>query len=477
MRPRVARFREAYNERNHSPHALRPLLQARPAVTNASAVWKDKAMDATANGSESPERDEHLAGVAMPHEHVLTHIPITPRTRNVLIGIAVAAALLLMWRASGVVQLVIVGAAVAVVLSYPVRLLSRVLPRGVAMLVVILAALFAFAVALVILIPIAAAQLGSLLQSLPSIGDQLDSRLRWVLDLLARRGLLRTSPEQAMREIENTFINRANGLAESVLTTAFNSLSGALGWIFQAFSIILVAVYLLADSGRIKALFIRAFPFVYRDDAAELWDDVGHNLSRYLGGLLVSLAFQGIAATSMLLLLHVPYALLLGLWTTVAAIIPVIGSYFAAIPAILVALFVSPMTAVFVAITYFAINMIDGNLIAPRVQGKALDVPPLLVFLAVIAGGQIAGFWGILLAVPMLAVLRAVWVFFDQRLVVRPDAHQAYALARATARSSGDQASGGAASGRPEVTLSVVAGVDGEEVSRSVEVTRDGETV
>ena len=79
----------------------------------------------------------------------------------------------------------------------------------------------------------------------------------------------------------------------------------------------------------------------------------------------------------MLLLLHVPYALLLGLWTTVAAIIPVIGSYFAAFPAIIVALFVSPTTAIFVAITYFAINMIDGNLIAPRVQGKALDVPPL----------------------------------------------------------------------------------------------------
>ncbi|HEU5433809.1 MAG TPA: AI-2E family transporter [Thermomicrobiales bacterium] len=434
-------------------------------------------MDATVDGSESQKAgDDHLANVAMPRDHVLTHIPITPRTRNVLIGIAVAAVLLLMWRAPGVVQLVIVGAAVAVVLSFPVRALSRVLPRGIAMLVVILAALLAFAVALVVLIPIAAAQLGSLLNNLPAIGDELDRRLRWVLDSLASHGMLRTSPAQAMSELETTFINRANGLAEGVLTNAFNSLSGALGWIFQAFSIILVAVYLLADSGRIKSLFIRSFPFVYRDDAAELWDDVGHNLSRYLGGLLISLAFQGVAATTMLLLLHVPYALLLGLWTTVAAIIPVIGSYFAAFPAILVALFISPMTAVFVAVTYFAINMIDGNLIAPRVQGKALDVPPLLVFLAVIAGGQIAGFWGILLAVPTLAVLRAVWVFFDQRLVVRPDAHQAYALARAAVHvSEGPAAETAAAAGGTTVTVQVVAGANGEETSKTIEVTPEGE--
>jgi predicted PurR-regulated permease PerM len=442
-------------------------------------LGKGEPMVTTVNGSESHEpEDEHLAKVEMPREHVLTHIPITPRTRNVLIGIAVAAVLLLMWRAPGVVQLVIVGAAVAVVLSYPVRALSRILPRGLAMLVVIVAALFAFAVALVILIPIAAAQLGSLLNSLPAIGDELDRRLRWVLDLLASRGVLRTSPAQAMTEIENTFITRANGLAEAVLTNAFNSLSGALGWVFQVFSIILVAVYLLADSGRIKALFIRAFPFVYRDDAAELWDDVGHNLSRYLGGLLVSLAFQGVAATTMLLFLHVPYALLLGMWTTVAAIIPVIGSYFAAFPAIIVALFVSPTTAIFVAITYFAINMIDGNLIAPRVQGKALDVPPLLVFLAVIAGGQIAGFWGILLAVPMLAVLRAIWVFFDQRLEVRPDAHQAYALARAAVHHAASEASVETpASGGATVTVRVVAGADGEETVKTLEVTRDGEIV
>src|SRR5581483_5657476 len=176
---------------------------------------------------------------------------------------------------------------------------------------------------------------------------------------------------------------------------------------------------------------------------------------------------------------HVPYALLLGLWTTVAAIIPVIGSYFAAGPAIIVALFVSPMTAVYVAITYFAINMIDGNLIAPRVQGKAIDVPPLLVFLAVIAGGQIAGFWGILLAVPMLAVLRAVWVFFDQRLVVRPDAHQAYALARASIRSAAaPDASGGAPSSTgPTVTVQVVAGSDGGETSKTIEVRPGGEIV
>jgi predicted PurR-regulated permease PerM len=158
----------------------------------------------------------------------------------------------------------------------------------------------------------------------------------------------------------------------------------------------------------------------YRDDALVLWTDVVHALSRYLSGLLISLAFQGVASTIALTMLGVPFSLLLGIWTAAGAIVPYVGSYIGGIPATIVAFTVSPTTGILTALAYVAINFIDGNLIAPRVQGQAIRVSPLFIFLAVIAGGQIAGIWGALMAVPILAVIRVVWDFLQERVVVVP---------------------------------------------------------
>ena len=193
-----------------------------------------------------------------------------------------------------------------------------------------------------------------------------------------------------------------------------------MGGVFTTLSVILIAAYLLADGERFRVGCIRFLPVQYRDDALVLWTDVVDALSRYLTGLLVSLSFQGVASTVALTLLGVPYALLLGIWTTIGAIIPFLGSYIGGIPATIVAFTVSPTVGILTALTYVVINFVDGNLIAPRVQGNAIRVSPLFVFLAVIAGGQIAGIWGALMAVPILAVGRVVFDFLLERVVVVP---------------------------------------------------------
>src|SRR5262245_19074732 len=151
-----------------------------------------------------------------------------------------------------------------------------------------------------------------------------------------------------------------------------------------------------------------------------LWTEIVHALSRYLSGLLISMAFQGVASTVALTMLGVPFSLLLGIWTAAGAIVPYIGSYIGGIPATIVAFTVSPTTGILTALSYVAINFIDGNLIAPRVQGQAIRVSPLFIFLAVIAGGQIAGIWGALMAVPILAVIRVVYDFLQERVIVVP---------------------------------------------------------
>jgi predicted PurR-regulated permease PerM len=349
----------------------------------------------------------------------LTQIPITPRTRNILIAVMAGALLFVFWKAPSVPRMLLTGAAVALILSFPVRLLSRFIPRGAAIAIVVLAMLASLAIAGAVLVPIAVSQLASLAVQAPLVLNEGYRYSREVVEELVRRGVLDTSPEDAMAQLQRNGAERFEAVAQEVVTRAFDTLSGTVNGVFTALSVILIAVYLLVDGERFKNAIIRLLPRQYRDDALALWEDVGWALSRYLGGLLISLIFQGTASTIALLSLNVPYAILLGIWTTLAAIVPFVGSYFGAIPAAIVGFTVSPTTGILVILSYVVINFIDGNLIAPRVQGQAIRVPPLLIFLAVITGGQIAGIWGALIAVPILAVVRVFVDFIQQRVVVQ----------------------------------------------------------
>lgn len=350
----------------------------------------------------------------------LTQIPISPRTRNILIAVVVGLFLLLFWMAPTLPKLLLSGMAVALILSFPVKYLSRIIPRGFAIAIVVLALLAVLVLAGLLLVPLAVSQLVGLAEQTPQLLEQGYSLSREVIDDLDKRGLLDTTPDEAMTQLQQTGASRVEGLLQEVVSRAFETLSGTVAGVFTALSTILIAAYLLVDGDRFRTGLIRMLPVQYRDDALLLWHDVVHALSRYLSGLLVSLTFQGVTSTVVLSLLGVPYALLLGIWTTLAAIVPYIGSYIGGTPATIVAFTVSPTVGILTALTYVMINFVDGNLIAPRVQGQAIRVSPLFIFLAVIAGGQIAGIWGALMAVPALAVARVVFDFLQERVVVVP---------------------------------------------------------
>jgi predicted PurR-regulated permease PerM len=350
----------------------------------------------------------------------LTHIPVSPRTRNILLLIVVGLILLIFWKAPTLPKLLLTGMAVALVLSFPVKYLSKIIPRGIAIAIVVVALLALLVVGAIVLVPLAVAQLASLAEQAPRLLEEAYGWARSVVENLAARGLLDTTPDEAMADLQRTGAQRVDGLLGDVVTRAFDTLSGTVGGVFTTLSVILIAAYLLADGERFKLGSIRFLPVQYRDDALVLFSDVIDALSRYLSGLLVSLTFQGVASTVALTLLGVPFAILLGIWTAIGAIVPFIGSYIGGIPATIVAFTVSPTIGILTALAYVLINFIDGNLIAPRVQGNAIRVSPLFVFLAVIAGGQIAGIWGALMAVPILAVVRVVFDFLMERVVVVP---------------------------------------------------------
>jgi predicted PurR-regulated permease PerM len=193
-------------------------------------------------------------------------------------------------------------------------------------------------------------------------------------------------------------------------------ISVTFGIALTLFGVIFVAVYLLANVRKLKAAYLRAAPKRYRSDARELWDAFAYSLTRYLSGLGLDMFAQGALSAVGLFLLGVPYALLLGTWVALTAVIPYLGAWLGAVPGVVVALTISPTKALLTALLFLAIQQLDGNVLQPAIQGRVLNLPSILVFLAVIAGGEIAGLLGVIFAVPTLAVLKVLFDFFRTRL-------------------------------------------------------------
>lgn len=361
----------------------------------------------------SPEHTTRAAGP--------TPIRISRRTALLLAGAAIVALILLLRAAPVIVTVVLGGGILALVLSFPVRLLTRRISRWWAIAIVVVAFLLLVLVALLTLVPLLVRQLTELVLAAPGLAEQAEATALEVMEPLRASGLLPAEPSEVISRVRQGLANSAQTIAQSVLSGTVDLLSGAVGTLFQLFGMVFVGVYLLADIRRFKAAYLRAVPRRYRHDAQTLWEDLAHSQSRFLGGLLLSLAIQGVLAMVALWFLGVPYAFLLGLWTAVTAILPYIGAWLAGIPATILALFVSPLTAVLTALAYIAINQLEGNILTPRIQGEAVQVHPLLIFLAVLAGGEIAGLAGAALAVPAVAILRVLTAFVVERLrVERP---------------------------------------------------------
>lgn len=318
----------------------------------------------------------------------------------------------------------------AIVLSFPVRALSHVMPRGLAILVTVLVLVGVVVLAFLFLVPLLIQQLSTLIARIPTIANTANLALIDVIRFLDERQLLPGSdPREFGEDLVANLFGRAQNLTENLLRSLIGFIPRAFNFGIALFGVLFIAVYLLVDIRKVKAAYLKAAPMRYRRDARDLWEAFGDSLSRYLGGLTVVVVIQGLLAGLALYLLDVPYAILLGVWVSATAIIPYLGAFLGGIPAVVVAAVFedanptieSTTTRVLaVVVVYVLIQQLEGNFLTPRIQGNALKVHPIIVLLAVIGGGELAGLAGVIFAVPAVAVIRVFFDFFRARLRTVP---------------------------------------------------------
>ena len=194
--------------------------------------------------------------------------------------------------------------------------------------------------------------------------------------------------------------------------------------LFSLILIVVISIYMLLDMQRLERAIDKRFPPY---GGTPLTQRIEGALWGYLKGQAILSTVIGASAGVGMYVLGVTglvdgaqhYALLFGLWTAFIEVIPYIGPWLSAVPPAVYALFVDPpWGVVWVALLFLVIYQVEGHIVVPNVMANALRLHPLLVIFGLLAGGELYGIAGVLVALPTMAGGRAIWEFFRERITL-----------------------------------------------------------
>lgn len=200
---------------------------------------------------------------------------------------------------------------------------------------------------------------------------------------------------------------------ENITQNAFSVTTKVFGGVISALSIIAISFYLLLYRETVNNSFINLFSGRYQPKVDKTMKQVEEKLGSWLRGQLILSGSIGILTWVILTVLGVEFALPLAVLAGILEIVPTIGPIIAAIPAIIVALSVSPVLAIIVAVSYFFIQLFENNFLVPRIMQRAVGLNPIVIIIGIIVGGQLLGIVGALLAIPFISLLVVIYKNLD----------------------------------------------------------------
>ena len=245
-------------------------------------------------------------------------------------------------------------------------------------------------------------------QNMPSY---LDSIANWLIETAAKLNLKLSSDDL---DLLNSFWQSLGNLisqnTQDIVTLAGKLLLGIGTGVFDTFIAFIVAFYLLADASRYKRLTKRLLRSFMKDETKynntlSFIHESDSVMGRYIGGRLIQLLIFTILACIGFGVVGLDYFLLVGVMVGVLNIIPYIGPWIAAIPALILALLESPATALWTLVVIIALQLLDNFVLGPRILGDRLRVSPLWIFVGIIIGGAMFGLPGMLLGAPAVAII------------------------------------------------------------------------
>lgn len=311
------------------------------------------------------------------------------RLHPLLVALLVTGLALLAWRLVNVLLVAFGGVLVAVLLRHLAAKLSRWarLPVGAALAAVVLAIVLLGVLFVLSVGPQVAVQFEQLWRALPRALQRFRdfvAQYEWGRDLLAAGG----PPHPG------ALLSMASGL----LGTVFTALTDVI-------LVIVLALFLAADPAPYCGGLLRLVPPARRARAAEVLDALGSGLWRWILGQSIAMLAVGMITAAGLALLGIPLALALGILAGLLNVIPYLGPILSGAPAVLIAFAQSPADALYTLLLFVFIQNLEGYVLTPMLQRRAVSIPPALGILAIVGLGSLFGLYGVLLATPLLLVV------------------------------------------------------------------------
>ncbi|MFN2291852.1 MAG: AI-2E family transporter [Anaerolineae bacterium] len=355
-------------------------------------------------------------------------VSLTPRRKRLILWLALAALVaVLLWAARTVLLPYILGLVLAYLLLPVVNWLNRHMPRKLRdwrvarplsiiltylVLISLIVGIFAF------FVPVVIEQAQILIDNWPQLSENI--RQLWEESL----GWYTTNiPEDWGQTIETNLRDLLDDIVTALqrgIVATVQTVVGTVGFVIGLVVVPFWLFYVLNDESELKEGVAHMVPVQARPDASaavRLIDDI---LSAYIRGQLLLVLFVGGMATIAMFIIGVPFAIVLGVIAGMFEILPYIGPILGAIPAILVALVSDPISALWTAIAFFSIQQVENLILVPRIAGESVQLHPAVVMVVLVMGNELGGFLGMIVAVPIAAILRDMFKYAYLRLLDEP---------------------------------------------------------
>ncbi len=300
--------------------------------------------------------------------------------------------------------ILILATVVAFALTPLVNLLVRLMPR---ILAIALAYLIGFALVfglLSVVVLNAATEVTNLAHNLPRYAQDAQSLRPQMLRLLSPLGISQDQLNQA----QSRLISYVQSISATVASDAFDFVKSVLNVIIDFVLVLILSVYLVANGPRFRTWLREQAPLSQRRRTSLLIAIFNQVVGGYVRGTLTMALLVGLLVFAGMSVLRVRYALLLGIIAFFMEFIPILGVFISGTLCVLIALFQGWVLAVIVLAYFVGVHVVEGDLVGPRVMGRAVGIHPGVALLALVAGSELFGVWGALFGAPLAGLLQAI---------------------------------------------------------------------
>jgi len=316
---------------------------------------------------------------------------------------------------------IVLGLVLAYMIEPLVYMLQRIkISRTISIILSFLMVFIILILLIIFIAPLFIRNLKDIIESLPKIQSEYRRVINDAFSLVRSKNLsdgLRNSLVETLSKI----VNNVESYAGSILDNIINSYMTIVNFILDFLLSLVIAFYILRDKEVLSGWVLALFPFKWKRALSDLGRDISQIVANFLQGQLLLASIIGVLETIGLMIIGVKYPIILGIVGGLSNLVPFFGPFIGAVPSIAIAFLDSPIKALWTLILFVIVQQLDNNFIGPKIVEEKLGLHPVSTIFAVLIGGEFFGLTGVILAVPIFAILRSITHKIVRYITVREE--------------------------------------------------------